>query len=50
MTLKTYKVHVIHKGAGSTPEYIEAINPIEARRFAEARFPGCKIAGVNQAH
>ena len=50
MALKTYKVVVIHEGAGTTTEYVEAVNVPEARRFAEARFPGCRLGGVNQSY
>ena len=46
--MKTFKVQVVTKGAGSTPVYIEAVNRPQAREFAEARYPGCRIAGVNQ--
>ena len=49
MKLKTFKVQVVHKGSGTTAEYIDAVNTTEARKFAEARFPDCKIAGVNTA-
>ena len=41
--MATFKVTVIHKGAGSTKEYIEAVNVPEARRFAEARFPAARL-------
>ena len=35
-------------GTGSRFEYIEAVNPIEARSIAEARFGGlAKIGSVN---
>ena len=44
---KTFKFTVSGKGY-SSEEIIEAVNPIEARRFAEARFPGCKLYGFNQ--
>jgi len=43
-----FKCHVSSKGAGSRPVIIEAINAPQAREFAEARYPGCKIAGVNR--
>jgi len=48
--MKKFKVNVVHKGAGSSAEIIEAVNVPEARAFAEARFPGCKIAGINTAN
>ena len=48
--MATFKVTVIHKGAGSTKELIEATNAPEAKRFAEARFPGCKIGGANRVN
>ncbi len=44
---KRFKFTVSGKGY-STTEIIEAVNPSEARRFAEARFPGCKLFGFNQ--
>mgnify|MGYP003680455999 CR=1 FL=1 len=44
---KTFKFTVSGKGY-STTELIEAINPVEAKRFAEARYPGCRLYGFNQ--
>ena len=46
--MKTFKVHVVTPGAGSNVVHIEAVNQPQARQFAQARYPGCKIAGVNQ--
>ena len=45
-----FKCQVNPKGAGSYPVIIEAINAPQARQFAEARYPGCKIAGVNRVN
>jgi hypothetical protein len=45
-----FKVHVVTKGAGSKPVIIEAVNVPQAREFAEARYPGCNIAGVNRVN
>ena len=50
MALKTYNVTVITPGAGSRKEQVEAVNANQARDYAEARFPGCKIGGVNTAY
>jgi hypothetical protein len=44
---KQYKFTVSGRGY-STEEIIEAVNPREAKRFAEARYPGCKLYGFNQ--
>ena len=44
---KTFKFIVSGKGY-STTEYIEAVNPVEARRLAEARYPGTPLYGFNQ--
>ena len=49
-TMATFKVTVMHKGASSTKELIEAINAPEAKRFAEARFPSCKIGAANRVN
>ena len=48
--MATFKVTVMHKGAGSSKELIEAINAPEAKRFAEARFPDCKIGAANRVN
>ena len=46
-TRKTFKFTV--SGPGYVyDETIEAVNPPEARRLAEARYPGCKLYGFNQ--
>ena len=47
--VKLWKVNVMAPGTGARFEYIEAVNPPEARRFAEARYPGCRIGSVNSA-
>ena len=47
--LKRYKFTVSGKGA-SFQEVIEAVNPPQARQFAEARYPGCKLYGFNQVY
>ncbi len=44
--LKTFKFSVSDKGT-SFVEYIEAVNPGQARRLAEARYPGCSFGGFN---
>ena len=43
MAFKPFKVHVIGKGCQSDHVIIEATNIPQARKFAEARFPDCKI-------
>jgi hypothetical protein len=43
---KQWEVNVITKGAGGRQVIIEAINIPQARQFAEARYPGCKIGYV----
>ncbi len=48
--MHTYKVNVVTPGAGSRPVMIEAVNRPQAREFAEARYPGCRIAGVNRVN
>ena len=45
---KSYKVQVVTPGAGRSDVIIEAVNRPQAREFAESRYPGCKIAGINQ--
>ena len=47
-TMHTYKVNVITEGAGGRHVMIEAVNRPQAREFAEARYPGCRIGSVNQ--
>ncbi len=51
-TTKIYKVNVMFKdGSGPRFEYIEAVNPPQARAIAENRFAGvAKIGSVNQHH
>ena len=44
---KQWKVNVIMPGTGARTEIIEAVNPPEAKRFAEARYPGARIGSVN---
>ena len=48
--LKTFKVNVMfNDGTGSRFEFIEAVNPPQARAIAEARFPAtATIGSVNQ--
>ena len=48
--MATFKVTIMRKGAGSTQELIEAVNAPEAKRFAEARYPDCKIGGANRVN
>ena len=45
---KEFKVQVVTPGAGRNDVIIEAVNRPQARQFAESRYPGCKIAGINQ--
>ena len=49
---KTFKVTVIPKGNGQAyTEYVEALNPPQARQILEARLPGdWKTCGYNQVH
>ncbi len=47
--IKDYRVNVISPGSGSREVIIEAVNPPEARRFAEARYPGTRIGAVRTA-
>ncbi len=49
MSVKNFKVQVVTPGAGSRTVDIEAINRPQAKTFAEARYPGCRIAGIRQA-
>ena len=49
MSVKNFKVQVLTPGAGSRTVDIEAINRPQAKTFAEARYPGCRIAGIRQA-
>lgn len=44
---KTYKV-TLTGGGPARKELIEAINPPQAKSFAEARFPGYKASAANQ--
>ncbi len=46
-TRKTFKFTVSGSGY-NYDEFIEAVNPPEAKRLAEARYPGCKLYGFNQ--
>ena len=46
-TRKTYKFTVSGRGY-NYEEFIEAVNPPEARRLAEARYPGCNLYGFNE--
>ena len=47
MAFKQFKVKVIGKNSQSDYVIIEANNHPQAREFAEARFPGCRIGSVN---
>jgi len=47
--LKRYKFNVSGNGTNFT-EVIEAVNPPQARQFAEARYPGCRLSGFNQVY
>ena len=46
---KTWKVNVIYPGTGARFEYIDAVNPPEARMIAESRFGGARIGSINTA-
>ena len=45
-TTKEFKFTISGKGYVSE-DVIRAVNPSEARRFAEARYPGCNLYGFN---
>ena len=47
-TLKAYKVNVSDTGSQFSV-IIEAVNPPQAKRLAEARYPGCQLSGFNEA-
>ena len=46
---KTFKFTVSDTGSTRT-EFIEAVNPPQAKRMAEARYPGSKLYGFNQVN
>ena len=46
-TRKTFKFTVSDTGS-TYDEFIEAVNPPQARRLAEARYPNCRLYGFNQ--
>ncbi len=46
---KTFKFTVSDTGSTRT-EFIEAVNPPQAKRMAEARYPGCRLFGFNQVN
>ena len=49
--LKTFKVNVMfNDGTGARFEYIEAVNPPQARMIAESRFGDARIGSVNQVN
>ena len=45
--LKTFRFSVSEGGSSFIAE-IEAVNPGQARRLAEGRYPGCSFGGFNQ--
>ena len=47
--MKTFKVTLTGGGPALQVE-IEAINPPQARKFAEARYPGYRAGGANQVY
>ena len=49
MAFKPFKVKIIGKGCTSDEVIIEATNVPQARQFAEARYPDCKIGAVRSA-
>ena len=48
--LKTFAVNISIPGTGHRVELLEAVNPIDARRQAEARFPHARVGGINQKY
>ena len=45
-SMKTFKVNIMfNDGTGSRFEYIEAVNPPQARAIAESRFPSTATVG-----
>jgi len=51
MANKTYKCTItFNDGNPAIQELIEANNPPQARKFAEARFPGGKCWAANQVN
>ena len=49
MAFKPWKVRIIGKGAASDDVIIEATNITQARQFAKARYPDCKIGAIRSA-
>ena len=47
--VKDYRVNIISPGSGSREVIIEAVNPPEARRFAEGRYPGARVGAIRTA-
>ena len=45
--VKTFKFNVSDHGK-CFKETIEAVNRPQAIKFAEARYPGCRLSGFNQ--
>ena len=50
MSVRTFKVNVIFPGTGARTEFIEAVNPNQARNIAESRFGNAKIGSVNRVN
>ena len=48
MANHTFKVNLVSKGEPARQELIEALNPPQAKRFAEARYPGFTATSANQ--
>jgi hypothetical protein len=47
---KRFKVTLTSKSYPARKEVIEAVNPPQAKEFAEARFPGFKATAANQVY
>lgn len=48
--MKTYSVNISIPGIGHRVELFEAVNPIDARAQAEARYPHATVGGINQKY
>ena len=48
MSVRTFRVNIMfNDGTGSRMEYIEAVNPNQARNIAESRYGDARIGSVN---
>lgn len=50
MAFRPFRVHIIGKNSQSEHVIIEATNPPQAREFAAARYPGCRIGSVQTSY